>query len=176
MKNEQLPENSPNEEKTSTEARPRLCAGTKLISMTDFVLNQSMMKFKDSGRWDEARWDNSLKYANFLKKPVTLGMFIPCDQDNKPLKISDFQNQFGYVFDDFLHADYLSARHRVLFEGFEVKTKIAFNNGYDFVVDKNEIFYPFWHNPVTGWELSKGLKTIEDLIIYGLCVKLAACT
>lgn len=55
---------------------------------------------------------------------------------------------------------------KALFQGFEVKTKTAFNNGYDFVCDNNEIFYRLWYNPVTGWELSKGLKTIEDLVIF----------
>jgi hypothetical protein len=57
----------------------------KLISMTDFVL---------SGKWDKAssepyskeNLDRITKYANFLKRPLELGMFIPCDEDGNLLE------------------------------------------------------------------------------------------
>ena len=39
----------------------------KLISMTDFVL------------YKKESHTQIMKYAKFLKQPLTLGMFVPCD-------------------------------------------------------------------------------------------------
>jgi len=133
----------------------------KLISMTDFVL-----ELETNEHWAQD-YTKCVKYANFLKQPLTLGMFVPCDEDGnfleepKEKNYSKENNLFAYDL-----FEYQQAKERVLFEGFEVKTKTAFNNGYNFICDNIEIFYPFWYNPVTKWELSKGLKTVKDLIIF----------
>ena len=65
----------------------------KLISMKDFVLEQSE-KLKDSlcfnleinARKHALFADKITNYANFLNQPLTLGMFVPCDEDSEPLK------------------------------------------------------------------------------------------
>lgn len=49
----------------------------KLISMTDFVL-QTYEKHDDY----KIIADECLLYANFLKQPLTLGIFVPCDDDS----------------------------------------------------------------------------------------------
>ena len=47
----------------------------KLISMTDFVL-----ELETNEHWAQD-YTKCVKYANFLKQPLTLGMFVPCDED-----------------------------------------------------------------------------------------------
>lgn len=66
----------------------------ELISMTDFVLEQ--------------KGDN-LKYAQFLKQPLNLGMFVPC-VDNEVFNYSKHGNE----------NEYQQAKERVLFEGYKV--------------------------------------------------------
>ena len=77
-----------------------------LISMTDFVL-------EDNGIHEV------VKYAKFLKEPLTFGMFVPCDENNEPIIARHYQ----YFDNEFEHSEYLKkfeqAKERVLFEGFE---------------------------------------------------------
>ena len=97
----------------------------KLISMTDFVLNQ-----KQSESFNEKTFINesliSLEkirnYANFLKQPSKLEMFVPCDEDGNILKEPnrwvDYL-QYPDSFDgnkewDELY-DYQQAKEKVLF-------------------------------------------------------------
>ena len=140
-----------------------------LISMTNFVLN--VEKSDDYKNWksESDEWVNRcVNYANFLKEPITLGMFVPTDKNGIPFKGKPLSpnTDAEWIRWENEQEEFYKAKELVLFANFEVKTKKAFNNGYDFVCDNNEIFYPFWYNPVTGWELSKGLKTIEDLVIF----------
>ena len=134
-----------------------------LISTTNFVLNQM-----EINSFDEDKMKNIWSYAKFLKQPITLGMFVPTDKNGKVLKGKPLSpnTDAEWIRWENEQEEFYKAKELVLFANFEVKTKTAFNNGYDFVCDNNEIFYPFWYNPVTGWELSKGLKTIEDLVIF----------
>ena len=54
----------------------------KLILMTDFVFGQKERKDIDLAQ----RFINSFNYANFLKQPLTLEMFIPCDENGDVLE------------------------------------------------------------------------------------------
>ena len=93
----------------------------KLISMRDFVLEQ------DNKASLGGTYDKIVRYANFLKQPLTLGMFIPCDEKGnvlenpkrKVLELSD--GTCGYVTNINAFDKYLQAKERVLFEGFELK-------------------------------------------------------
>lgn len=52
----------------------------KLISMTDFVIQKrSELMFKELGK-------ACCKYAQFLKQPLKLEMFVPCDEDGNVLE------------------------------------------------------------------------------------------
>ncbi|WP_395762361.1 hypothetical protein ACH34C_07075 [Elizabethkingia anophelis] len=53
----------------------------KLISMTDFVLNSA----KDQ-KHRRDKYDDIYSYADFLKQPLALWMFFPCDENNVPLE------------------------------------------------------------------------------------------
>ena len=57
-----------------------------LIPITDFVLEQSEIGFEvqslshqNKNRAD--RFSKLIKYAKFLKQPLKLEMFVPCDED-----------------------------------------------------------------------------------------------
>ena len=86
----------------------------KLISMTDYVLEQNSNK--SSSLWcPPFVLQNVVNYANFLKQPLKLGMFIPCDENDVPLELNE-TTKLNAVFLN----QYQQAKDRVLFEGFEI--------------------------------------------------------
>lgn len=131
----------------------------KLISMTDFVLER--LKDEIIGSYNEkiialatcvVRMEN---YANFLKKPLELWMFVPCDEEGnvleEPYNYINFIN--GVELNENLEKyceKYQQAKERVLFEGFEYQKQ-----GGEYLVKFDN--KPVWVN----WNNS---KTIEDLI------------
>ncbi len=87
----------------------------KLISMVDFVLEQN-------SKWSSAgALRNIVKYATFLKQPLKLGFFVPCDENGnvseEPIQI-EFQESTILEFQNNLEK-YQQAKDRVLFEGFD---------------------------------------------------------
>ena len=95
----------------------------KLISMTDFVL-------KDRGHINHI--DSFLlccNYARFLKRPLTLGMFVPCDEEGNILKKPKLPNEpwecISIPLSD-RYKKYEEARIRVLFK---VKFSHSFEHG-----------------------------------------------
>ncbi len=74
----------------------------KLISMTDFVLEQDITLIESKFR--------ILYYAKFLKQPLELWMFVPC-VDNEVFNYSKHGNK----------EQYQEAKERCFFEGFECK-------------------------------------------------------
>lgn len=94
----------------------------KLIQMTTFVLEQAKSPIH---RIDVAF--NCIKYAKFLKQPLTLGMFIPVDENNVLLEEpvapknfweSDEQDAQLWAQHQYDSDKYNEAKERVLFEGF----------------------------------------------------------
>lgn len=137
--------------------------------MTDFVLEQA--KFKN----DTYELSHLLiNYANFLKRPLTRGMFVPCDLEGNILEepkqykewIELQKKRGGYS----LNLDckiFQEAKDRVLFEGFELKDlKLDSRNK---CISKDNIIHVFWENSTSKeWTLSKGISIIEDLVIFNL--------
>lgn len=82
----------------------------RLISMTDFVLEQG--KTVENQISNEAWIDVILGYATFLKQPLTLGMFVPTDEDGivleEPIYTIGGVEQYA--------ENYQQAKERVLFE------------------------------------------------------------
>jgi len=76
----------------------------KLISMTDFVLDLQETESRVKGTLDSV-----IKYANFLKQPLKLEMFVP-SINNEPFNYSKHGNK----------KEFEQAKEKVLFEGFEV--------------------------------------------------------
>lgn len=96
----------------------------KLISMTDFVLEQSKYIKSDMASYGQFI-DKTVKYTNFLKQPLKLEMFIPYDENHggllkkpsdeelekfKGLQYGSFDCNYTYIF------DYNQAKTKVLFE------------------------------------------------------------
>ena len=88
-----------------------------LISMTDFVLEQ-YPKFNPFGNDEQCRiFDKVYAYANFLKQPLTLGMFVPCGERYQ--NVLKEPNRFNFEHDrdyDIYLNTYAEAKEKVLFQ------------------------------------------------------------
>jgi len=91
----------------------------KLISMTDFVLYQ-----RELGKGTVASVLNSIfKYADFLKQPLELWMFVPCDEDGNVLDEPNYP--FRSNSNDLeLMKEWEQAKERCLFDGWNQIAKI----------------------------------------------------
>ena len=99
-----------------------LCDGF-LIPMTDFVLEQ--LNEQNSRTKPMREVFNSLeKYAKFLKQPLKLEMFVPCDEDGDILEEPKNYEQrllnMMTEYNDEVYR-YKQAKENVLFDGFELK-------------------------------------------------------
>ena len=134
--------------------------------MTDFVLEQ--LNEQNSRTKPMREVFNSLeKYAKFLKQPLKLEMFVPCDEDGNILKEPkrwedylqypdsfDGNKEWGELY------DYKQAKEKVLFDGFKVikQDNITITIEYDrFQLDYNKVLNVFANH-----------RTIEDLAKYNL--------
>lgn len=102
----------------------------KLIAMTDFVLEQEFTIEVQSltNQWGSrvSRYNKIMSYAKFIKQPLELGMFVPCDEDGNVLEEPDnhefYMNNFKGEFNDYYSQsyEYQQAKERCLFEGLEI--------------------------------------------------------
>lgn len=132
--------------------------------MTDFVLeildNDVTVSYGIRDKVVEIR-----NYAKFLKQPLTLGMFIPCDLEGNVLVEPSFS---GVVEDEQYYGAemdvYQEAKERVLFEDSEIKNEIFIHDikHYYLVVNNKKIAW----NYNDEWVFYKENNTIEDLITY----------
>lgn len=109
-------------------------ASQKLIPMTDFVIEY----YSNEGYADLQTLRLMKNYANFLRLPLTLGMFVPVDLDGNVLKEPRNYTAWKSLdhnavkrndiagFEE--HTEYRKAEKRCLFEGF-----IVAYNGYSVV-------------------------------------------
>jgi hypothetical protein len=138
----------------------------KLISMTDFVLEIDEIEPKavnfssitDIKNYQLNSYSKIINYANFLKKPLELWMFVPCDENGNVLEEPETSDKNGKPYYEtkseyeLFNKSYFKAKERVLFEGFEYDNKME-----------------YWHNKHISFdeEFCEN-KTIEDLIQYNL--------
>ena len=114
----------------------------KLISMTDFVLEQTNKITNEWSEDDQIRLlDKISNYANFLKQPLKLEMFVTC-VDNEVFNYSMHGNKEHFE----------QAKQKVLFEGFQYCEKSN--------TVRNQVF-------IFSKQMIKEL-TIEDLVEYDL--------
>jgi hypothetical protein len=89
----------------------------RLIKMTDFVLEQ------DDDDLTKQKIESIFNYANFLKQPLKLEMFVPC-VDNELI----IERHYQYFDNEKEHENYIKeieeAKEKVLFEGFKVKISL----------------------------------------------------
>lgn len=150
----------------------------KLISMVDFVLEHFKENFTETGKghWEPIKMVNVvMSYANFLKQPLTLGMFIPCDEEGKPFSEWEIDEElcetillkrervFAKDLID-LAEQYQKAKERVLFKGYNVESKTIKDVTYYNITYKGSDTY-YSHNSYPDNNPSfNGRKTIQDLI------------
>lgn len=93
----------------------------KLIGMTDYCMELTKNDFIGSGSVSNDVLLKISNYANFLKQPLELWMFIPCDDDGNVLEEPKIENMpfcsvngEGY---DYAILKYQQAKEKCLFEG-----------------------------------------------------------
>jgi hypothetical protein len=123
----------------------------KLISMTDFVL------YQDNNDLSEYKIESIFNYANFLKQPLELWMFVPCDDDGNVLEYPVLKQNKRTVEENVAYQNktfqYQQAKEICLFDDFEMDNSFVTHKSH------SSFFYP------------KSLlheKTIEDLVKYNL--------
>lgn len=100
--------------------------------MSDFVLNTQNKEITVSYGYRN-KLSEITNYAKFLKKPLTLGMFVCCDKDGNVMIHPCEKGFLGSqeMQYDFYKKKYQEAKERVLFEGFSFnkkKEQIIFKN------------------------------------------------
>lgn len=133
----------------------------KLISMTDFVLENAKQPYVEGTKYIDL-----VNYAKFLKQPLKLEMFVNCDDEGNVLEEPIFhepnnENEIGNY--QILIDEYYEAKEKVLFEGFKLVRFIEKENPC-YVVSNGENEITFH---IGLYNFSKGVKfaiTIEDLI------------
>ena len=105
----------------------------KLQSMTDFIESKKPIhaylqneSFSAIQTHINETYDLFFKYCDFLKQPLQLGFFVPCDENGNVLK------PCGCISDDGCckkECDYQKAKEKVLIEGFNVN-KFGFKDKY----------------------------------------------
>ncbi len=107
----------------------------KLIPMTTFVIDY----YSNEGYADLQTLKLMINYAQFLKKDLQLGMFVPVDQSGEPLKEPKNYSSWKSIKHNTIESEdennafeeyniYKKAAKKCLFEGFEVAY-----NGYSVV-------------------------------------------
>ena len=122
-----------------------------LIPMTDFVLEQ--LNEQNSRTKPMREVFNSLeKYATFLRQPLKLEMFVPCDEEGNVLEEpTNYEKRLLNMMTEYNDEVYTynQAKEKVLFEGFKPYEDYECAKYEDVYVDE---------------EVCDGKFTIEELI------------
>lgn len=116
--------------------------------MTDFVLEMhEKLEYVPTQREVIESFIITKNYANFLKQPLTLGMFVPCDENGNILKEPKLQSELLIVVNDFMDKmkAYNEAKEKVLFDVGIIETYediIVFSNGH-FIFSKNTCYLKY---------------------------------
>jgi DNA-directed RNA polymerase delta subunit len=133
----------------------------KLIEMTDFVLEQN----KEPYFYYDSLWNKVIAYANFLKQPLTLGMFVPCLPSGEPFDKFQLEILNSQDLVPELRDAYKTAKSKVVFSQFRVIENDS--KSHPKTVQFQNLVNAFWFLTETNsWHISKGLKKVEDLIPY----------
>ena len=145
----------------------------KLISMTSFVLEIEKSSYTQTEKYRIIEWENKcqafdkiINYAKFVKQPLKLEMFVPCDEEGDILEVpTNYEMRLLNMMTEYNDEvyTYYQAKAKVLFEGFELVRFIDKENPC-YVVSNGENEVTFH---IGLYNFSKGVKfakTIEDLI------------
>ena len=152
----------------------------KLISMTSFVLEIEKSSYTQTEKYRIIEWENKcqafdkiINYAKFVKQPLKLEMFVPCDEDGNVLEEPKIEEEYVDEHTTQIFAQYQydldKAKEKVLFEGFKI---------YDY---KLNIFFYLGRRKTLSYDKKRkdfitiGLlpETVEDLINISSQIKLS---
>lgn len=140
----------------------------KLISMTDFVFEQKKRQFYGQIESSEIL-QTIYNYTEFLKQPLTLGMFVPCDENGNVLKepilgrepYSNNEEDFKSWERDY--KKYNEAKEMVLFKGWIYTGGKCVKCGmFQYNLDRNE--YSNIESLLTFKQAVKYLELTESAI------------
>lgn len=99
----------------------------KLISNTEWGNYCKLKESSYSNRIEYLEWYFKVRSRidDFMKQPLTLGMFVPCDEDGnvlvEPVKLTQSKERWGTWEITEEWKKYQQTKERVLFEGFEIE-------------------------------------------------------
>ena len=139
----------------------------RLISMTSFVLENAKQPYVEGTKYKDL-----VNYAKFLKQPLKLEMFVPCDEDGDILDEPEYYElrilNMMTEYNDEVYT-YYQAKEKVLFEGFKI---------YDY---KLNVFFYLGRKKTLSYDKKRkdfitiGFlpETVEDLINISSQIKLS---
>ena len=140
----------------------------KLISMTSFVLEIEKSSYTQTEKYRIIEWENKcqafdkiINYAKFVKQPLKLEMFVPCDEEGDILEEpTDYELRLPNMMTEYNDEvyRYKQAKEKVLFEGIEFRT----NGGVNFLTIKEDTFA--FHD----FNIKFKNLTVEFLVQYNL--------
>lgn len=123
----------------------------KLTPLTDFVLEN--LNPENFGSSDVRK---VIAYTKFLKQPLTLGMFVPVDEEGSVLKFIDLDSP-----------KYFKMKEKVLFEGWTHEDRYGWVQNHELGLEINTETgtLAIFHENGIGYGY---VKNIEDLVSYAL--------
>ena len=102
----------------------------KLISMTDFVLQEKTGGQQVNSITSQLYYELRIikKYADFLKQPLKLEMFVPCDDNGNVLE-DIIGHGMIHNYSEKLK-QYEQAKDKVLFDGFDIYSNGDLHNAF----------------------------------------------
>lgn len=146
-----------------------------VINILDKTMVQFVLENEQEPYVDGTKYKDIISYAKFLKTPLTLGMFVPTDEDEELLTIIPFhEHRKGSDFEFHQHCKYEEGTEKLIFNGFEVKEDMYHSTKRKIVwLNETEQIYREFH--YHNGEIKKIFlldgKVIEDLIPYKLTLK-----
>ena len=124
-----------------------------LISMTDFIININEICPKENMEvieWWGKKLDVIENYAKFLKQPLKLEMFVPCDEDGNVISkfYSEKENTKNLTFSQ-LSNQYQIAETKVLFENIPIsqaKWLVNYFSTIEYLSDISNTITPIYLN------------------------------
>ena len=135
----------------------------KLISMTVFVLEQSKRIMNVEITHLESH-NQIVNYANFLKQPLKLEMFVPCDDNGNVLE-DIIGNGMIHNYSEKV-TQYEQAKEKVLFDGFDIYSNGDLHNAF-VTFESNRLEIMNVENLITDFQYSFYLTPNAIKRIFG---------
>lgn len=140
----------------------------KLIPLSNYITdlreNSIVSPFEDDEEvlgYDKQALELIYNYTYFLKQPLELRMFMPCDNEGKPFKGAPLSPapDAEWIRWENEREEFLKAKEKVLFAGF-IKSIYGFNDR-NFELESNNVQIGYWKDIPGYWTIN--FKSVEDL-------------